>query len=97
MEQVSRAGEQGGEVVEPRFLRRLSDRITIVFYEACRTTSIRAARHLAVALELQVAHSVSLSAVDTRDDGNDLAAVRARLAAELAKHAAPSTLANIWP
>ena len=70
---------------EPRYAARQSDQITASFYEACRIGNLDAASQLAQALEFEVARSTRLSKADEREDGDDLAAVRARLAIELAR------------
>ena len=70
---------------EPRYAARQSDQITASFYEACRIGNLDAASQLAQAREFEVARSTRLSKADEREDGDDLAAVRARLRLELAR------------
>jgi hypothetical protein len=55
--------------------------MTVAFYAACKVGNLDAAEHLLTALEFEVARSVRLGR-DKREDGNDLAAVRARLQLE---------------
>ena len=74
--------QQAAQAPEPRFTNRLSDQITASFYESCRIGNLEAASQLAQALEVEVERSARLAATDGRDDGDDLAAVRARLAVE---------------
>jgi len=72
--------------MEPRYERRLSDRISTAFFEACRIGNLDAARHLLIALEYEVQRSIRLRR-DKREDGDDLAIVRARLELELLRQA----------
>ena len=85
---VFRSKRRIGQVAqqsEPRYAGRHSDQITASFYEACRIGNLDAASQLAEALEFEVARSARLSKADEREDGDDLAAVRARLRLELAR------------
>ena len=70
---------------EPRYTHRQADQITASFYEACRIGNLDAAGQLMRTLEFEVARSTRLSKADEREDGDDLAAVRARLQLELAR------------
>jgi len=72
--------------MEPRYERRLSDRVSTAFFEACRIGNLDAARHLLIALEYEVQRSIRLGR-DKREDGDDLAIVRARLELELLRQA----------
>lgn len=74
-----------GNALEPRYARRLSDLITAAFYEACRAGNLDAAEQLVVALEYEVTRSVRLIGADRREDGDDVAAVHARLQRELTR------------
>ena len=74
-------------------MRRLSDKLTIAFYAACEIGNLHAAGHLLTALECEVARSVRLGR-DKREDGNDLAAVRARLQLELNRQRNESRMAR---
>ena len=80
---------------EARHQKRQSDGITASFYEACRIGNLDAASQLAQALQAEVARSTPPAGADGREDGDDLAAVRARLSLELARkeqeHAAGPT------
>ena len=67
-----------GREIEPGYDKRLSDRITASFYEACRIGNLDAAGQLMQALEWAVARSTVLFRADMREDGDDLAAVEAR-------------------
>ena len=69
----------------PRYSRRLADQITASFYEACRIGNLHAARQLAEALECEVARSARLAGTDLRENGDGLAAVRARYELEVAQ------------
>ena len=71
--------------LEFRDTQRLSDQITRVFYEACRVGNLDAARHLAMALELEVARSMRVFAMDRREDGSEVDAVYARLKVEMGR------------
>ena len=73
------------EELEPRYDRRLSDLITAAFFEACRAGSLDAAAHLVAALEAQVRRSVRLRNIEEREDGDDVAAVQARLRREVTR------------
>ncbi len=77
--------QQVAQEAESRYANRLSDQITASFYESCRIGNLEAAGQLAQALETEVARSTRLAGTDGREDGDDLAAVRARLAVELAR------------
>ena len=70
---------------EPRYMNRQSDQIAAAFYEACRIGNLDAASQFMQALEAEVAQSARPSEADQREDGNDLAAVRARFALEVAR------------
>lgn len=72
--------------LEPRYTRRLSDKMVVAFYAACTIGNLEAATQLLSALECEVARSTNLGR-DGREDGNDLAAVRARLQLERDRHA----------
>lgn len=82
LKQERRRGLDVGEV-EPRYVRRLSDQITISFYEACRIGNLDAAQQLMQALECEVERSARLLGSDAREDGDDVAAVRARFELEV--------------
>ena len=73
------------ETPEPRDTRRLSDRLTAAFYDACRIGDLDAAKELALALRREVARSESCRRGERREDGNDVDAVYARLRLELRK------------
>ena len=68
---------------DARYSQRLSDQITTLFYEACKFGSLETASRLAEALECEVTRSTHLVGPDGRQDGDDLIAVRARLAREV--------------
>ena len=70
---------------EPRYLRRQSDRIAAEFYEACRLGKLDVARKLMVAFEYEVESSKLQIQADAREDGSDLASIRARFRLELAR------------
>ena len=70
--------------LEPRYTRRLSDKLAIAFYAACDIGNLESATHLLAALEFEVIRSMRLRQ-DAREDGNDLDAIRARLALERRK------------
>ncbi len=72
------------EQLEPRYSRRLSDLIAMAFYKACEMGSLDAATHLSHALDFEVERSMRLR-TDERDDGDDRAAVQARLEFEIQK------------
>ena len=81
-----KAGPAGeNSALEPRYTRRISDKMTVAFYAACEIGNLEAAAHLLTALECEVARSVRLGR-DKREDGDDLAAVRARLQLERSRH-----------
>ena len=67
----------------PRYVQRLADRIATEFYEACRIGNLEAAWQLMQALEWEVARNTVLARADSREDGDDTAAVRARYELEL--------------
>ena len=69
--------------LDARYSQRLSDQITSAFYEACKLGSLETAKQLVAALECEVARSTHLAGPDGRQDGDDLIAVRARLAREM--------------
>ena len=71
--------------LEPRYTRRLSDKMTVAFYAACKVGNLKAAAHLLAALECEVVRSKRLGR-NMRADGDDLAAVRARMQLELRTH-----------
>ena len=73
------------EASEPRSVRRLSDLITAAFYGACRAGNLDAAEQLVVALEYEVERSTRIVGADRREDGDDVAAVHARLRRELTR------------
>ena len=73
------------EALEPGYDRRLSDLITAAFHEACRAGSLDAAAQLVVALECEVERSIRMVSADRREDGDDVAAVRARLQREVTR------------
>jgi len=75
--------EQVAEDIEPRYARRLADQIATSFYEACRIGNLEAARHLMQALEWEVARSTILFQTEGREDGDEVAAVRARYEREV--------------
>lgn len=77
--------DQVAQQVEPRYTNRRSDQIAAAFYEACRIGNLDAAGQLMRALEAEVAQSSPPPEADKREDGDDLAAVRARFALELAR------------
>jgi len=81
--------EQVAEDVEPRYARRLADQIATSFYEACRIGNLEAARHLMQALEWEVARSTTLLQNDGREDGDEVAAVRARYEREVRQRGEP--------
>ncbi len=81
--------EQVAEDVEPRYDRRLADQIATSFYEACRIGNLDAARHLMQALEWEVARSTTLLQTDGREDGDEVAAVRARYDREVRQRDKP--------
>ena len=70
---------------EPRYVQRQSDRIAAEFYEACRLGKLDTARKLMLALEYEVESSTLQVKGDMREDGNDLASIRARFRLELAR------------
>lgn len=82
------------EALEPRYARRLSDLITAAFYEACRAGSLDVAAQLVVALECEVTRSICLPGADQREDGDDTAAVHARLQREVTRLHAVQTSAE---
>ena len=73
------------EALEPSYSRRLSDLVTAAFHEACRAGSLGAAAQLVFALECEVARSIRMVSEDRREDGDDVAAVRARLQREVTR------------
>ena len=81
--------EQVARDIEPRYARRLADQIATSFYEACRIGNLDAARQLMQALEWEVARSTTLSHTDGREDGDDVAAVRARYDREVRQREQP--------
>jgi len=81
--------EQVARDIEPRYARRLADQIATSFYEACRIGNLDAARHLMQALEWEVARSTTLSQTDGREDGDEVAAVRARYDREVRQRDKP--------
>lgn len=81
--------EQIAEDIEPRYARRLADQIATSFYEACRIGNLDAARHLMQALEWEVARSTILLKTDGREDGDEVAAVRARYEREVCQRDKP--------
>jgi len=70
---------------EPRYVQRQSDRIAAEFYEACRLGKLDAARKLMTALEYEVENSTLQIQAEMREDGNDLASIRARFRLEVAR------------
>ena len=68
---------------EPRYARSLSDLITAAIYEACRAGNLDAADQLVVALRYEVTRSICLFGAERREDGDDVAAVQAKLEREL--------------
>jgi len=70
--------EEVARDIEPRYARRLADQIATSFYEACRIGNLDAARQLMQTLEWEVARSTTLFQTDGREDGDEVAAVRAR-------------------
>ncbi len=81
--------EQVARDFEPRYTRRLADQIATSFYEACRIGNLEAARHLMHALEWEVARSTTLLQSDGREDGDEVAAVRARYDREVRQRDKP--------
>jgi hypothetical protein len=81
--------EQVARDVEPRYARRLADQIATSFYEACRIGNLDAAQHLMQALEWEVARSTTLLQTDGREDGDEVAAVRARYDREVRQRDKP--------
>ena len=63
---------------EPRHTRRLADRLTLSFYEACRIGNLDAAWQFMTALEFEVERTSRTLHRDSRDDGHDTIAVRER-------------------
>lgn len=84
--------EQVARDIEPRYARRLADQIATSFYEACRIGNLDAARQLMQALEWEVARSAALSQTNGREDGDDVAAVRARYDREVRRREKPPGL-----
>ena len=74
-----------GQASEPRSVCRLSDLITAAFHGACRAGNLVAAEQLVVALEYEVTRSICLTGADRRVDGDDVAAVHARLKREFTR------------
>lgn len=70
---------------EARDARRAADRIAAAFYEACRIGNLDAAGQLMQALEREAERSARLPGADAREDGHDLADVRARFEIETAR------------
>ncbi len=70
---------------EPRYVQRQSDRIAAEFYEACRLGKLDAARKLMLAIEYETESSTEQVQADMREDGNDLASIRARFRLEVAR------------
>jgi len=81
--------EEVAQDIEPRYARRLADQIATSFYEACRIGNLDAARHLMQALEWEVARSTTLFRTDGREDGDEIAAVRARYDREVRQRDEP--------
>ena len=82
--------EQISGEVDPRYGRRLSDQITTAFYEACRIGNLDVAKQLVRSLEWETARSANLGTAVVREDGDDMAAVRARFALEVARREQPA-------
>ncbi len=76
---------KGDIEIEPRYVQRQSDRIAAEFYEACRLGKLDAARKLMLALECEVESSTLQVQAEMREDGNDLASIRARFRLEVAR------------
>ncbi len=70
---------------EPRYVQRQSDWIAAEFYEACRLGKLDTARKLMLALEYETESSTGQVQSDVREDGNDLASIRARFRLEVAR------------
>ncbi len=85
------------EHLEPRYARRLSDLIAATFHQACRSGSLDTAAQLVLALECEVAHSIRMVGADRREDGDDVAAVRARLRREVVRLQAVETASEATP
>ncbi len=79
--------KQVSRETEPRYARRLSDQLTTSFYEACRIGNLDAAWQLMQALEWEVARATVLFRTDSREDGDDAGAVRARYELEVRRNA----------
>ena len=77
--------DQVAQQAEPRYMNRQSDQLAAAFYEACRIGNLDAASQFMQALEAEVAQSSPPPEADKHEDGNDLAAVRARFAFEMAR------------
>ena len=75
--------EELSKDAEPRYARRLSDQITTAFYEACRIGNLAAAQQLMHALEWETARSTTVLRSTSREDEDDMVAVRARNTLEI--------------
>lgn len=78
--------EELSKEAEPRYTRRLSDQITTAFYEACRIGNLAAAQQLMHALEWESARSTTVFRSASREDEDDMVAVRARYSLEIKRH-----------